>query len=225
MEEEEEMDPINVLDQSMRYSILEKTFENLDVAYNFYKGFGIRKNQVNRRKKTDEIYRRIFVCNKQVYKDMNDKRHLGDDVKRRCIVRTGCEAMMQVTLSDHGEWVVDKFISKHNHPLDPPSHVLKQRSHCVFHRSHKCKDVVTLSSKAEEKNMRKKARAESDTNNSSGGMSGTQVEESQPDVLVLDLIVRVKTKGRPKVATRIKLGMEASMNSKKQKACSYCRGT
>ncbi|GJY34072.1 protein FAR1-related sequence 5 [Tanacetum coccineum] len=28
----------------------------------------------------------------------------------------GCEAMMQVTLSDHGEWVVDKFISEHNHP-------------------------------------------------------------------------------------------------------------
>ncbi|GJX28478.1 FAR1-related sequence 5-like protein [Tanacetum coccineum] len=108
-EEEEEMEPTNVLDQSMRYSILEKTFENLDVAYDFYngyglsKGFGIRKNQVNRRKKTNEIYRRIFVCNKQGYKDMNDKRHLGDDVKRRCIVRTGCEAMMQVTLSDHGE--------------------------------------------------------------------------------------------------------------------------
>ncbi|GJS88825.1 FAR1-related sequence 5-like protein [Tanacetum coccineum] len=76
----------------------------------------------------------------------------------------------------------------------------------------------------EEQNMRKKARVEFDTNDSSG-MSGTQVEESQPDVLVSDHIVRVKTKGRPKVATRIKSGMEASMNSKKQKACSYCRGT
>ncbi|GJR82761.1 putative reverse transcriptase domain-containing protein [Tanacetum coccineum] len=118
MEGEEEMEPTNVLDQSMR------------------------------RKKTDEIYRRIFVCNKQGYKDMNDKRHLGDDVKRRCIVRTGCEAMMQVTLSDHGEWVVDKFISEHNNPLDPPSHVLKQRSYSVFHRSHEYKDVVTLLSKA-----------------------------------------------------------------------------
>ncbi|GKG59705.1 hypothetical protein Tco_0607333, partial [Tanacetum coccineum] len=52
-----------------------------------------------------------------------------------------------------------------------------------------------------------------------GGMSGTQVEESQPDVLVSDPIVRVKTKGRHKVATRIKSGMEAYMNSKKQKAC------
>nr|GEV81117.1 protein FAR1-related sequence 5 [Tanacetum cinerariifolium] len=80
---------------------------------------------------------------------MNDKKHLGDDVKRRCIVRIGFVAMMQVTLLDLGEWVVDKFINEHNHDLDPPSHVLKQRSHSIFHCSHECKDVVTLLSKAE----------------------------------------------------------------------------
>ncbi|GJR98512.1 putative ribonuclease H-like domain-containing protein [Tanacetum coccineum] len=46
------------------------------------------------------------------------RRHLkledsdGDNVKRRCITRTGCEAMMQATLL-HGQWVVDKFISEH----------------------------------------------------------------------------------------------------------------
>ncbi|PWA50461.1 FAR1 DNA binding domain, FHY3/FAR1 family [Artemisia annua] len=152
-DEEDETDPTNAFDQSIRYSILGKTFENLDVAYDFYngyglsKGFGIRKNQVHRRKKTNEIYRRIFVCNKQGFKDMNDKRHLGDNVKRCCITRTGCEAMMQVTLL-HGQWVVDKFISEHNHPFDLPSHVLKQRSHSMFHRSHECKDVVTLLSNA-----------------------------------------------------------------------------
>ncbi|GJT06350.1 FAR1-related sequence 5-like protein [Tanacetum coccineum] len=128
VDEEDKMEPTNVFDQST--------------------GFGIRKSQENRRKKTNEIYKKIFVCNKQGYKDMNDKRHLGDDVKRRCIVRTGCEAMMQVTLSDLGEWVVDKFISEHNHDLDLPSHVLKQRSHSIFHRSHECKGVVTLLSKA-----------------------------------------------------------------------------
>ncbi|GJV48522.1 RNA-directed DNA polymerase, eukaryota, reverse transcriptase zinc-binding domain protein, partial [Tanacetum coccineum] len=70
-DEEDEMEPPNVFNQSMRYSILGKTFENLDVAYDFYNGYG-------------------------------------------------CEAIMQVTLSDLGEWVVDKFISEHNHPLDPP---------------------------------------------------------------------------------------------------------
>ncbi|GJU10238.1 FAR1-related sequence 5-like protein [Tanacetum coccineum] len=129
VDEENKMEPTNVFDQS-------------------YEGFGIRKSQENRRKKTNEMYKKIFVCNKQGYKDMNDKRHLGDDVKRRCIVRTGCEAMMQVTLSDLVEWVVDKFISEHNHDLDLPSHVLKQRSHSIFHCSHECKSVVTLLSKA-----------------------------------------------------------------------------
>ena len=78
----------------------------------------------------------------------------------------------------------------------------------------------------EEQNMRKKARVEFDTNDSLGLKSGTQVEESQPGVLLIsDHIVPVMTKGRPKVDARIKHGMEASMNTKKQRACSYCRGT
>ncbi|GJS87612.1 FAR1-related sequence 5-like protein [Tanacetum coccineum] len=151
--EEDETDPTNAFNQSIRYFILGKTFKNLDVAYDFYneyglsKGFGIRKNQVYWHKKTNEIYRRTFVYNKEGFKDMNDKRHLGDNVKRRCITRTGCEAMMQVTLL-HGQWVVDKFISEHNHPFDLPSHALKQRSYSIFHRSHECKDVVSLLSNA-----------------------------------------------------------------------------
>ncbi|GJY52591.1 FAR1-related sequence 5-like protein [Tanacetum coccineum] len=152
-DEEDETDPTNAFNQSIRYFILGKTFKNLDVAYDFYneyglsKGFGIRKNQVYWHKKTNEIYRRTFVYNKEGFKDMNDKRHLGDNVKRRCITRTGCEAMMQVTLL-HGQWVVDKFISEHNHPFDLPSHALKQRSYSIFHRSHECKDVVSLLSNA-----------------------------------------------------------------------------
>ncbi|GKE42509.1 FAR1-related sequence 5-like protein, partial [Tanacetum coccineum] len=105
--DEDEMEPTNVFDQSMRYSILGKTFENLDGAYDFYNGYGLSK---------------------------------GFGIR--------CEAMMQVTLSDLGEWVVDKFISEHNHDLNLPSHVLKQRSHNIFHRSHECKGVVTLLSKA-----------------------------------------------------------------------------
>ncbi|GKF40311.1 hypothetical protein Tco_0120372, partial [Tanacetum coccineum] len=61
-----------------------------------------------------------------------------------------------------------------------------------------------------------KARVEFDTNGSSGTL-GTQVEASQPNVLVSDPIVPVKIKGRPKVATRIKSRMEVSMNSRKQR--------
>ncbi|GKA41564.1 FAR1-related sequence 5-like protein [Tanacetum coccineum] len=78
---------------------------------------------------------------------MNDKRWSTDDVKRCCITRTGCMAMIQVTLKQ-GLWVVDRFGAGHNHTLDLPSQVLKQRSHNIFHRSNECKDVVTLLTKA-----------------------------------------------------------------------------
>nr|XP_043630028.1 protein FAR1-RELATED SEQUENCE 5-like [Erigeron canadensis] len=79
---------------------------------------------------------------------MKDKRRLGNDVVCRCITRTGCKAMIRVTLLKQREWVIDKFYDIHNHPLDPPSHVLKQRSHSIFHRSNECKDAVSLLSKA-----------------------------------------------------------------------------
>lgn len=50
-------------------------------------------------------------------------------------------AMIQVTFSEQGTGVVDKFDDEHNHPLDDPSRVPKQRSHKVFHRSKECRDL------------------------------------------------------------------------------------
>ena len=70
MQDEEETETTSVFDETMRYSVIGKTFDNSDVAYNFYnqyglsKGFGIRKHKFIRRKVTNEIYSRIFVCNK-----------------------------------------------------------------------------------------------------------------------------------------------------------------
>nr|XP_043639927.1 protein FAR1-RELATED SEQUENCE 5-like [Erigeron canadensis] len=58
----------------------------------------------------------------------------------------GCKAMLQVTLSEQGKWVVDKFEDEHNHPLDNLSQVPRQWSHKVFHRSKECKDLVKLMS-------------------------------------------------------------------------------
>nr|GEX82503.1 protein FAR1-related sequence 5-like [Tanacetum cinerariifolium] len=52
---------------------------------------------------------------------------------------------MQVTLLSEGEWVVDQFSDEHNHLFDSSSKVIKKRSHSIFHRSNKCKDVVLLS--------------------------------------------------------------------------------
>nr|XP_043615969.1 protein FAR1-RELATED SEQUENCE 5-like [Erigeron canadensis] len=119
-EEKESMSFSN--ESANRYSFIGRIFDNLDVAYDFYneyglsRGFGIRRNQSYKHKVTNIVYTSIFVCNKQGYKNMNDKRRLRDDIQRRCITRTGCMAMIQVTC----------------------------RSHSIFHRSKECKDVVTL---------------------------------------------------------------------------------
>ncbi|GJZ19913.1 protein FAR1-related sequence 5 [Tanacetum coccineum] len=77
---------------------------------------------------------------------MNEKRTT-ENVKRRCIKRTRCKAMIQVKLSHDEKWVVEKFLDEHNHPFDIPSHVPRQWSHKSFHRSKECKDLVTLLSK------------------------------------------------------------------------------
>jgi hypothetical protein len=45
---------------------------------------------------------------------------------------------------------------------------------------------------------------------------------SQP-LLVFDPLVRVKTKGRPKAAIRVKHGLEVSLDLKNKKTCGYCR--
>lgn len=73
-DEEETKMPIDVFDESLWYSIPVKTYDNLDVAYEFYneygllKGFGIQKHLLNRQKNTNEIYKKQFVCNKQAIK-------------------------------------------------------------------------------------------------------------------------------------------------------------
>ncbi|GJX85342.1 FAR1-related sequence 5-like protein [Tanacetum coccineum] len=126
--EEEVIDATHIYNGSLRYTILGRTFSTSDDAYDFYNEYGLSKG---------------FG-----FMDMNDKSQLRGDVKRRCITRTGCKALMQVTLSSEGEWVVDQFSDEHNHPFDSPSKVIKQRSHSIFHRSNECKDVVTLLSKA-----------------------------------------------------------------------------
>ncbi|KAK3005696.1 hypothetical protein RJ639_017622, partial [Escallonia herrerae] len=64
--------------------------------------------------------------------------------KRRRDLRTGCEAIMQVTLSKKLEmWFVDKFHDVHNHPLtSTPSKVIKHRFHSKYHRINVCKSFV-----------------------------------------------------------------------------------
>ncbi|KAK2978895.1 hypothetical protein RJ640_011994 [Escallonia rubra] len=126
-----------------------KTFDTQEAAYEFYNryallnGFGTHKHNAHKIMATGAIFMRQFVCNKQGFKKLDDKR-LNRNEKRRRDLRTGCEAMMQVTLSKKlGMWVVDKFQDVHNHPLTTtPSKVIKHRSHSTYHRTNVCKSLV-----------------------------------------------------------------------------------
>ncbi|KAK3042427.1 hypothetical protein RJ639_000151 [Escallonia herrerae] len=113
-----------------------KTFDTLEAAYEFYNqyallnSFGTRKHNTHKIRATSAIFRRHFVCNKEGFKKLDDKRPNVNE-KRHRDLRTGCETMMQVTLSKKlGAWVVNKFQDVHNHPLTTtPSKVIKHRSH------------------------------------------------------------------------------------------------
>ncbi|KAK3003707.1 hypothetical protein RJ639_018262, partial [Escallonia herrerae] len=95
-----------------------KTFETQETAYEFYNqyallnGFGAHKHNVHKIKATGAIFRRQFG-----YKKLDDKRLTGNE-KRHRVLRTGCKAMMHVTLSKKlGVWVFNKFQDFQNHPL------------------------------------------------------------------------------------------------------------
>ncbi|KAK2976484.1 hypothetical protein RJ640_002934 [Escallonia rubra] len=119
-----------------------KTFDTLEAAYDFYNqyallnGFGTRKHNAHKIRATGAIFRRQFVCDKEGFKRVDDKKP-NVNGKRCRDLRTGCEAMMQVTLSKKlGVWVVDKFQDVHNHPLTiTPSKVIKHHSHSKYHRT------------------------------------------------------------------------------------------
>ncbi|KAK3043800.1 hypothetical protein RJ639_000499 [Escallonia herrerae] len=125
-----------------------KVFVNEDEAYNFYnlyarlKGFGIRKHWATRSRTTGKLIKRQFVCNKEGFRSSKDNRQIGRETKRRRETRTGCGAMMGITLSNTGEWVVDKFLDSHNHDMNTPSKVIKHRSHRKFHRTMACKKLI-----------------------------------------------------------------------------------
>ncbi|KAK2976891.1 hypothetical protein RJ640_010814 [Escallonia rubra] len=130
--------------------ILGKVFATEEEAcffYNHYalvKGFGTRVHFSNKTGAMKQVYRKQLVCNKQGFKCLKDKRHIGRQPKRRRETRTGCEAMFQISLSKDGYWFVEKFNDVHNHELiNTPSKVIKYRSHSKFHRSHACKRLVS----------------------------------------------------------------------------------
>ncbi|KAK9096091.1 hypothetical protein Sjap_021588 [Stephania japonica] len=107
------------------------SFNSVEDAYSFYnsygsfKGFGIRKNWVNKNK-DGIVTTRSFTCYKEGHRQA--KKHNVDVKHPRKEVRTNCMARMTVSLQPDGKYSVTYFDDRHNHELVAPSEVQFLRS-------------------------------------------------------------------------------------------------
>lgn len=111
-------------------------FESEEAAKAFYNsyarrvGFSTRVSSSRRSRKDGAIIQRSFVCAKEGFRNLNEKRTKDREIKRpRTITRVGCKASLSVKIQDSGKWVVSTFIKEHNHELVPPDQVHCLRSH------------------------------------------------------------------------------------------------
>ncbi|GAB2245901.1 hypothetical protein Droror1_Dr00001394 [Drosera rotundifolia] len=104
-------------------------FESEEAAKAFYNsyarrvGFSTRVSSSRRSRKDGAIIQRSFVCCKEGFRNMNEKRYKEKEVKRpRMVTRVGCKATMSVKMKGEvdGRWVVTGFVREHNHELVPP---------------------------------------------------------------------------------------------------------
>ncbi|KAK3412868.1 hypothetical protein EUGRSUZ_I01547 [Eucalyptus grandis] len=111
-------------------------FESEEAAKAFYNsyarrvGFSTRVSSSRRSRRDGAIIQRQFVCAKEGFRNLNEKRTKDREIKRpRTITRVGCKASLSVKMQDSGKWVVSGFVRAHNHELVPPDQVHCLRSH------------------------------------------------------------------------------------------------
>ncbi|KAL4572765.1 hypothetical protein LXL04_019548 [Taraxacum kok-saghyz] len=111
-------------------------FESEEAAKGFYNsyarrvGFSTRVSSSRRSRKDGAIIQRSFVCAKEGFRNLNEKRTKDREIKRpRTVTRVGCKASMSVKIQDSGKWIVSTFVKEHNHELVPPDQVHCLRSH------------------------------------------------------------------------------------------------
>ncbi|KAG6712224.1 hypothetical protein I3842_05G093600 [Carya illinoinensis] len=111
-------------------------FESEEAAKAFYNsyarrvGFSTRVSSSRRSRRDGAIIQRQFVCAKEGFRNLNEKRTKDREIKRpRTITRVGCKASLSVKMQDSGKWVVSGFVREHNHELVPPDLVHCLRSH------------------------------------------------------------------------------------------------
>ncbi|KAF1862287.1 hypothetical protein Lal_00026813 [Lupinus albus] len=103
------------------YEVKKYRFLNNDIAYNFYKiygmkkGFGIRKYHT-RRDKDGEILWQSFFYDREGFRDK--KNELVRKRAPRKETRCGCLARMKIHIDkEKGDWYVRYFVDDHNHEL------------------------------------------------------------------------------------------------------------
>ncbi|KAL6510985.1 Protein FAR1-RELATED SEQUENCE 5 [Orobanche gracilis] len=111
-------------------------FESEEAAKAFYNsyarrvGFSTRVSSSRRSRKDGAIIQRSFVCAKEGFRNLNERRTKDREIKRpRAVTRVGCKALLSVKIQDTGKWVVSGFVKEHNHELVPPDQVHCLRSH------------------------------------------------------------------------------------------------
>ncbi|XP_050228615.1 protein FAR1-RELATED SEQUENCE 5-like [Mercurialis annua] len=111
-------------------------FESEEAAKAFYNsyarrvGFSTRVSSSRRSRRNGAIIQRQFVCAKEGFRNLNEKRTKDREIKRpRMITRVGCKASLSVKMQDSGKWLVSAFVRQHNHELVPPDQVHCLRSH------------------------------------------------------------------------------------------------
>ncbi|KAJ4846616.1 hypothetical protein Tsubulata_014626, partial [Turnera subulata] len=111
-------------------------FESEEAAKAFYNsyarrvGFSTRVSSSRRSRRDGAIIQRQFVCAKEGFRNLNEKRTKDREIKRpRTITRVGCKASLSVKMHDSGKWLVSGFVREHNHELVPPDQVHCLRSH------------------------------------------------------------------------------------------------
>ncbi|CAI9290532.1 unnamed protein product [Lactuca saligna] len=129
--------------------IMGKVFDTPDEAYTFYNdysflhGFGIRKDDTIKSTKTNEPYRKYYVCCKEGFKRVDKNDSSGNEKKHRRDIRTGCQAKLRITRQEDGKWLVDLFNDTNNHELKmTPTMVIKHRPHSNFHHSIEGKSLM-----------------------------------------------------------------------------------
>ena len=118
-----------------------KEFCTIEEAFNFYNayarecGFSAKMNNSRKKKGTNEIVWKQFVCSKEgdtnEFYQKNCKQLVErSGERRRGVIRVGCKAKMTLVKRQTGpNWIISTFVEEHNHVLATQTKIHLLRSY------------------------------------------------------------------------------------------------